>query len=186
MTFYNQFPCLTKEGRKEKHTYFSHLFQIDFCIGSHPSFTDEIHDPLFALIARNVESLKEVAGCKKSQTGTPEECWRHTRCYLLMNHAICLVNQVPSIVQKLISKLVQEEILPNNLYSKGQLPLCCLKIKLHIKLLQKRGDRVLVLIFFRRIAALARYRSIHGPAVWIVLRYVGDRNVSRRRVRPCG
>src|SRR3984957_15485273 len=68
--------------------------------------------------------------------------------YLLMNPAIRLTNQVPSIVQKLISKLVQEEILPNNLYSKGQLPLCCLKIKLDIKLLQKRGDRVLVLIFF--------------------------------------
>ena len=30
-----------------------------------------------------------------------------------------LMNPVPSIVQKLISKLVQEGILPNNLYSNG-------------------------------------------------------------------
>src|SRR3984957_13297899 len=67
---------------------------------------------------------------------------------LLMNPAIRLANQVASIVKKLVSELVQEEILPNDLYSKGQLPLCCFKIKLNIKLLQKRGDRVLVLIFF--------------------------------------
>src|SRR5271170_1843688 len=147
MTFYKRFPCLTKEGRKE-HTYFSHPVQINFCIGSHASLTDEIHDPLFALIARKVKSLREVAGCQKSQTGTPKEFWKHTpEVYLLMNPAIRHANQVPRIVQKLISKLVQEKILPNNLYSKGQLPLCCLKIKHHIKLLQKR--RVLVLIFFR-------------------------------------
>src|ERR1700722_17905299 len=81
-------------------------------------------------------------GYRKNVGNTPD-------VYLLMNPAIRLANQIPSIVQKLVPKLGQEEILPNDLYSKGQLPLCCLKIKLDIKLLQKRGDRVLVLIFFR-------------------------------------
>src|ERR1700722_2779540 len=50
-----------------------------------------------------------------------------------MNPAIRHANQVPSIVQKLVSELGREKILPNNLYSKGQLPLCCLKIELYSK-----------------------------------------------------
>jgi hypothetical protein len=54
--------------------YFSHLFQINFSIGSHPSFTYEIHNPLFALIVREVESLRQVAGHQKHQTGTLKEC----------------------------------------------------------------------------------------------------------------
>ena len=35
-----------------------------------------------------------------------------------------------------------------------------------------------------RMAAAARYRRTQGHEVWMVLRYVGERNVSRRRVRP--
>lgn len=36
------------------------------------------------------------------------------------------------------------------------------------------------------IAAVVRYWSIQEHEVWIVFRYVGERNVSRRRVLPCG
>ena len=105
MTFYNQFPCLTKEGRKEKHMYFSHLFQINFWIGSHASFTDEIHDPP----ARKVESLREVAGCQKCQTGHQKNVGNTPDVYLLMNPAIHPANLVPRIVQNLIPKLFQEK-----------------------------------------------------------------------------
>jgi len=37
-----------------------------------------------------------------------------------------------------------------------------------------------------RMAAAARYLRIHGHAVWMVLRYAGERNVSRRSVQPSG
>jgi hypothetical protein len=40
--------------------------------------------------------------------------------------------------------------------------------------------------FRERIAAAERYRKIHGEAVWIVLRYVGDKNVSSNNVLPSG
>ena len=66
------------------------------------SFTDEIHDPLFALIARKVESLREVTVCQKNHRGTLERMLETHPIYLLMNPAIRLTNQVPSIVQKLI------------------------------------------------------------------------------------
>src|ERR1700722_18256011 len=126
MTFYNQFPCLTKEGRKEKLTYFSHLFQINFFIGSHPSFTDEIHeihDPLFTLTARKVESLRRWLDARRVRQGHRKNVGNTPDVYPLMNPAIRLANQVPSSVQKLVSKLVEKKILPNNLYSKGQLPI---------------------------------------------------------------
>jgi len=96
---------------------------MSFTIHFSPSSRERLSRSERWLGARSVRQ-----GHRKNVGNTPD-------VYLLMNPAIRLTNQVPNIVQKLISKLVQEEIIPNNLYSKGQLPLCWLKIKLHIKLL---------------------------------------------------
>ena len=38
----------------------THLAKIDLCVRAHPGLADEIDDPLLALVAREVEALREV------------------------------------------------------------------------------------------------------------------------------
>jgi len=66
----------------------------------------------------------------------------------LMNPAIGLAYQIPRVIQKVVPKLPQEEIVANNLLRLAELLLGLLKIELDIELFQEPRDRVLVLILF--------------------------------------
>ena len=43
----------------------AHLSEIDLCVCAHPGLADEVDDPLFALVALEVEALREVAAKKR-------------------------------------------------------------------------------------------------------------------------
>ena len=49
---------LRAEAEKEKEAY---LLEIDFGVGAHACFPDEVHDPFFAFVAGEVEALRQIA-----------------------------------------------------------------------------------------------------------------------------
>src|SRR5882762_7929405 len=67
----------------------------------------------------------------------------------LVYPAICFTNQIPHIIQKLLPKLAQEEIICHDPLGKCQLSLHRLEIKFDIKLLEEICNGVLVLILLR-------------------------------------
>jgi len=69
-------------------------------------------------------SRSEVAGCQKSQTGTPKECGNTPDVYLLMNPAIPLANQVLLRALSRNSSLdsFKKKILPKQSVQQGSTP----------------------------------------------------------------
>lgn len=65
-----------------------------------------------------------------------------------MYPAVCLADQITSIIHKVVFELLQEEIVSNDLLREAKMALGCLEVKFDIQFLEEGGDGVLELIFF--------------------------------------
>ena len=65
----------------------------------------------------------------------------------LVYPAIRLADQVPRVIHEFIPKIVEEEVVRNNLLGFFQRLLGRLKVELHIQLFEERRHRIGVLIF---------------------------------------
>lgn len=96
----------------------SYLLQVDFGIGTHPGFTDQVHNPFLTLVSREVKSLGKIAATQERIRILYK---KKARVYsrdvdFVVYPAIRFTNEVASIIQKFVFVLVQEEIVLRNLH----------------------------------------------------------------------
>lgn len=140
----------------------THLFQINFGFGTHPSLTNEIDDILLALSLREFQSRREIAvrysndqrsvqqnneWSRSAYFGTAGDRDGHVpNIDLLVNADISFADNESSILKELILELAQEEIVVKHALCLAKPSLRPIKVKVSIQLCEELCDGIFVLI----------------------------------------
>ena len=68
---------------------------------------------------------------------------------LVMDTTVRFTNEIPRIIQEIITEFLQEKVVLYDLDGDRQLFLCALKVEYDVQLLQEVGDRIAILVFFQ-------------------------------------